>query len=154
MANELLGNDVHVFWDNAATGAGNYSAPSWQKQISFGDCGFDPGIVQVEIPLRIGFTTYKGGRSDGSLTFTMNYDPLSAWHTAVRNSIRTGNRIHLAIAEGATIPTANDYLHAWFLVTGPFGAGLDDVATYEVEGKFHHNIGTNMQEIPAYAEGS
>lgn len=147
MANELLGNDVYVAYDTA----GNYSAPTWVIQKSFGDCGFDPGIVQVEIPLRIGFTTYKGGRSDGSLTFTMNYAPDNTWHVAMRNAIRNKTRVHLAIVEGDTIGASNnDYLHAWFGVYGPFGAGLDDVATYDVEGKFHHDIGVNQNEIPAY----
>lgn len=149
MANELLGNDIHIFWDSAA----NYSSPSWQKQISFGDLGFDPGIVPVEIPLRIGFTTYKGGRSDGELTFTMNYSADNNWHTAIRDAIRSRGRVHLAIVEGSAVAT-NDYLHAWFLLGGPLGAGLDDVASYDVSGKFHHDIGLNMGEIPAYAEGA
>ena len=144
MSDELLGDDFTLNWDQDSS----YSYPNWLAAVSAGDLGFDPGNEQVEIPKRIAFKTYKKGRGDWALSFTMNYDPTNLFHIAVRNAITTGDKIHLAIADG-DISTAN-YWHAWWFLSGPLDASLDTNANIEVEGKVHNDTGSGDTELPAF----
>jgi hypothetical protein len=150
MALEILGDDFNVFLDTAS----NYSTPTWSQQISVGDIGFDPAREQVEIPKRIGVKTYKGGRADWELSFTMNVDKTSTFHNTVRNAISSGNKVHLALGDGTTIGNTTNYWHAWWFLSGQLSASLDDVATFDVTGKCHHDIGTNNTEIPVYVQAT
>ena len=149
MSNELLGDDFKLYYDSASS----FDSPTWVEQVSAGDLGFDPGIEQVEIPLRIAYKVYKKGRADWSLTFTMNYDPDNTFHTAVRDAITNGTKIHLAIADG-DIDDDGNYWHAWWFLSGPIDAALDSNANIEVEGKIHHDRGDGDDELPAFVEAS
>lgn len=152
MGAELLGDDYELALDTAASGAGSYSTPTWAKQTSLGDIKFDMANETPEIPKRIVTKVYKKGRGDWKLSFTMNFDPTNTFHVKVRDAIRTGARVHLAIAEG---PIASaDYHHAWWLLTGPLDASLDSAASYEVEAMCHHDMGSNDTELPAFVNGT
>jgi len=148
MSAELLGDDFTLNWDQD----GSYSSPSWLATVSVGDLGFDPAYEQVEIPKRISTKTYKKGRGDWSLSFTMNYDKTSAFHTAVRNAITNGTKIHMAIADGDI--ASSNYWHAWWFLSGPLDASLDTNANIEVEGKCHFDIGADDSELPAFVPAS
>ena len=149
MSEELLGDDFNLFWD----ADGSFSSPAWERLVSVGDLGFDTGNEQVEIPLRIAVKVYKKGRGDWTLSFTMNYDKTNLFHMAVRDALTTGDPIHLAICDGDDIDTG-DYWHAWWFVTGPIDASLDNNANIEVEGKVHHFRGDNDDELPAFVEAA
>lgn len=144
MSEEMLGDDFKLFWDSAST----FATPTWVEQISVGDMGFDPGNEQVEIPIRIAFKVYKKGRADWSLTFTANYNKDNAFLVALRDAITNGTKIHLAIAAGAV--TTEEYWHAWWFVSGPLDAALDNPATIDVEGKIHHDRGATDVDLPAF----
>lgn len=147
---EMLGDDFTLNYDVDS----NYSSPNWVKQTSVGDLQFDMANETPEIPKRIGTKVYKSGRQDWKLSITMNYDTGNTFHQAMRDAIRTGNRIHLAIAEGNIAVNTTDYWHAWWLVKGPLDASLDNPATYDIECMPHHNMGTNDAEIPAFVAGA
>lgn len=149
MSVELLGDDFSLFWDSND----DWDSPSWVAQISVGDIGMDHANEQVEIPLRIAVKVYKKGRGDWSLTFTSNYDRSNAFHMAVRDAIRTGDPIHLAFADGDDIETA-DYTHAWWMLSGPIEASLDNPASIDVEAKVHHFRGDNDDELPEFVEAA
>lgn len=149
MSDELLGDDFALFWDTA----GDFASPTFVLQVSVGDLGFDPANEQVEIPIRIPVKVYKKGRGDWTLSFTMNYDKGNDFHMAVRDAITSGDPIHLAIADGDDIDTA-DYWHAWWMLSGPLGASLDSGATIEVEGKVHHDRGDADDELPEFVEAA
>lgn len=146
MAGELLGDDFRLNYDSA----NNYSSPTWVNQTSVGDLSFDVGNEQVEIPKRIAFKTYKKGRGDWTLGFTMNYDPANTFHTAVISAINAGTKIHLAVSDGVANTNGTNYWHAWWFLTGPLDASLDSNANIEVEGKVHHDTGTSDADVPAF----
>lgn len=147
---EMLGDDFTLNWDNTA----NYNASSWLEQTSVGDLQFDMANETPEIPKRIATKVYKSGRQDWKLSITMNYDPSNTFHAAMRDAIRTGDRVHLALAEGDISVNTTDYWHAWWLVTGPLDASLDQPATYAVECMPHHNMGTGDVEVPVFVAGA
>lgn len=149
MSAEMLGDAFTLNYDNTA----NYASPSWVAQTSIGDIGFDMANETPEIPKRIGTKVYKSGRQDWRLTATMNYDPANAFHAAVRDAIRTGGKIHMAIAEGNIATNTTDFWHAWWLVKGPLDASLDQAATYELECMPHHDMGTGDTEVPIFVAG-
>lgn len=145
MSNELLGDDFKLFWDSAE----DFDSPTWVEIISVGDMGFEPGLEQVEIPIRIPFKVYKKGRADWSLTFTANVNPGNAYYNALLDAVNNGTKIHLAIGEGAMDDDPN-YWHAWFFVSGPIDASLDSPGTIDVEGKIHHDRGVGDDELPMF----
>jgi hypothetical protein len=149
MSDELLGDDFRLFWDSND----DFASPTWVEEVSIGDLGFDPQNEQVEIPIRIPVKVYKKGRGDWTLSFTMNYDKSNTFHMAVRDAITTGDPIHLAIADGDSMLTA-DYWHAWWMLSGSLDAALDSNATIEVEGKVHHDRGDADDELPAFVEAA
>lgn len=144
---EMLGEDFELYYDSGD----NYSSPTWGgEQCSVGDVGFDQGGENVEVPKRCGTKAYKKGRNDWRLTFTMNFEKDDTFHEAVRDAIRTGDPIHLALADGDIANNTTDYWHAWWLLSGPLDASLDTPATYEVEAMPHTNMGVNNDEVPAF----
>lgn len=147
MSAEKLGDDFRLNYDANS----NYSTPSWSNQTSIGDLSFDFGIEQVEIPKRIGYKTYKKGRADWELGFTMNYDANNTFHTAVRSAIEAGTKLHLAVSDGTITTNGTHYWHGWWLLTGNLDASLDSAAAIEVTGKCHHDTGTSDAEAPAAA---
>ena len=151
MSDELLGDDFNLFWDST----GDFDNPSWQRQISIGDLGFDPANEQVEIPKRIRTKVYKKGRGDWTLSFTSNYSRGSNFHRAVLDAVANGTKIHLAICDGDDIddPEAT-YWHGWWLLTGPVSGSLDEAASIEVEGHCHHDTGEDDSELPELVVGS
>ena len=149
MSNELLGDDFKLYYDTED----DFDSPTWAEQQSVGDLGFDPGNEQVEIPKRKAFKYYKKGRADWTLTFTMNYDPDSTFHNAVRDAITDGTPIHLAIADG-DMDDGPNYWHAWWFLSGPLDAALDSNANIEVEGKIHHDNGDGGDEDPTFVPAS
>ena len=149
MSEELLGDDFTLFWDADSS----WSAPNWEAQVSVGDIGFDPGNEQVEIPIRIVTKVYKKGRGDWTLSFTINYDKTNTFHMAVRDAIRTGDPIHIALCDGDDIETG-DYWHAWWMLSGPIGASLGTAASIDVEGKVHHDRGDADDELPEFVEAA
>lgn len=146
MSDELLGDDLKLFWDTAD----NFDTPTWDDQISVGDIGFDSNNEQVEIPKRIPFKTYKKGRADWSLTFTSNIDKTNAFHMAVLEAITNGTPIHLALGLGEI--AEGGYWHAWWFLSAPIDASLDNPATMDVDGKCHHDLGEYDDEYPAFVE--
>lgn len=146
MSEELLGDDLKLYWDTA----GSFSSPTWVEQISVGDIGRDPSNEQVEIPLRLPFKFYKKGRGDWSLTFTSNLDSTNTFHMAVLDAIDNGTPIHLAIALGDI--EDGGYWHAWWMLGGPTDGALDTNANIEVEGKLHHYRGPTDEDLPAFVE--
>lgn len=126
MPNALLGDDFRIYWDTAV----DFAMPTWVWQRNLGDIAHNDSGEQVEIPIRYSRKFYKKGRQASELTFTMNYHPTETFHLNVRDHIRSGDRIHLAIAEG-DITTA-DYFHAWFVLFGPEDMALDAPATFAV----------------------
>lgn len=144
MSNELLGDDFELNWDTAQS----FDSPTWTKQVSVGDIGFEPGNEQVEIPIRIPVKVYKKGRADWTLTFQSNYNKDNAFLNAVRQAINFGTKIHLAISDG-NVNTEN-YWHAWWFLSGPLGASLDEASQYDVEGKVHFDRGVDDDELPAF----
>lgn len=149
---ELLGDDFNLFWDSAD----NWDTPTWVRQTSIGDLGFDAARKQVEIPKRIRTATYKNGRGDWELTFTMNYSRSNAFHRAVVAAIAADgdNPLHLAIVDGDDI-TDNEasYWEGWFTLAGPLNAALDEGATIEVTGKPSCFIGAADDELPQFVQG-
>lgn len=146
MSEELLGDDLKLYYDSAS----DFTTPTWVEQISVGDIGFDPQNEQVEIPKRIAFKTYKKGRGDWTLSFTMNIDVTNTFHVAVMDAITDGTPIHLALALGDI--DAGGYWHAWWFLSGPVDAALDSNANIEVEGKCHHDLGEYDDEFPAFVD--
>lgn len=147
MSEELLGDDFRLFWDSD----NDWDSPDWNEQISIGDLGFDPKSEQVEIPKRIATKTYKKGRGDWTLSFTMNYDKTNTFHMACRDAWTNGTKIHLAIADGDSMDD-NDYWHANWMLSGPLNASLDSGASIDIEGKCHFDTGDDDSEIPAFVE--
>jgi hypothetical protein len=144
MSQELLGDDLKLYWDDDA----DFASPDWKEQVSVGDMGRDPNNEQVEIPLRLPFKFYKKGRGDWSLTFTANIDTTNLFHLALLDAIDNGTPIHLAIALGEI--TDGGYWHAWFMLGGPTDGSLDTNANIEVEGKLHHYRGPADADLPAF----
>ena len=149
MSAELLGDDFTLFYDTADS----FGSPTWVAQVSVGDISFDPGNEQVEIPLRIATKVYKKGRGDWTLSFSLNYDKSNTFHMAVRDAIRTGDPIHIALCDGDNI-TTGDYWHAWWMLSGPVDASLDSPATIDVEAKVHHDRGDADDELPEFVEAA
>lgn len=140
----LLGDDYRLYWDTADS----FGTPTWVWQRNVGDFGLDDSGEQVEVPIRWPWKFYKKGRQDTELTFAMNMHNTTAeaFGRAVRDAMRDGSQLHLALAEGAI--TSFDYLHAWWIVTGPLDLSLDAPAVYSVSAKLSVDFGTN--EEPAY----
>lgn len=147
MSAEKLGDDFRLNYDANS----NYSTPSWSNQTSVGDIGFDFAAEQVEIPKRIGFKTYKGGRQDWELSFSMNYDANNSFHTAVRGAIEAQTKLHLALSDGNIATNGTHYWHAWWMLSGNLDASLDSPATIDVTGKCHFDTGTSDNQPPAAA---
>lgn len=127
----LLGDEFKLFYDSA----GNFSTPTWVEQVDVSDIGWDTANEKVEIPRRVGFKTYKKGRSDLSFTFKMNIDPSNTFHKAMIAAIIAGTKVHLAIAPG--LIAVGGYWHGFFLLNGPVDAALDSPATVDIEGSVH-----------------
>lgn len=142
MPNALLGDDFRIYWDTADS----FGTPTWVYQRNLGDIGLADSGEQVEIPVRYPWKFYKKGRQDTELTFTMNYDPTDTFHIAIRDAIRDGSNVHMALAEGDY--QVLDYFHAWFIITGPQDLSLDAPATYAVSAKLSINFAAG--EEPAY----
>jgi hypothetical protein len=151
MSEEMLGDDCNVFWNSDDPIV--FNSPTWERQISLGDLEFDPANEQVEIPKRIATKTYKKGRGDWTLSFTMNIDLTNDFHMAVIASITAGDPIHLAFCLGDDIDE-DPYWHAKWFASGPVGANLDEGATVEVECKPHFDTGTNDADLPTYVPNS
>lgn len=150
MSDELLGDDFNLFWDTAT----NFETPTYVRQVSLGDIGFDTDPEHVEIPKRIRSKVFKKGRDNWTLTFTSNYSRNADFHRAVLNAIVTGEKIHLAICDGDDIEDAEaNVWHAMWLLKGPIGASLDNPASIEVEGHPHHDTGESDEEQPEYIPG-
>lgn len=149
---ELLGDDFNIFWDTAD----NWDTPTWVRQISLGDIGFDPAREQVEIPKRIATKTYKNGRGDWELTFTMNYSRSNSFHRAVVLAASSGgqNPLHLALVDGDDITdTEASIWEAWWEVAGPISGSLDEGATVEVTCKPSCETGAADDELPTFTQG-
>ena len=150
---ELLGDDFNIFWDTED----DFADPTWVRQLSLGDIGFNPNRAQVEIPKRIRTKTYKNGRGDWEVTFTMNYSRSNSFHRAIMLAITSDgqNPLHLAICDGDDIddPEAS-YAHAWWEVAGPLSASLDEGATVEITCKPSCFLGDDDDELPEFVQGS
>lgn len=142
MPDALLGDDYRLYWDNSD----NFDTPTWVWQRNLGDMALADSGEQVEIPIRYNKKYYKKGRQDTELTFTMNYHATETFLVHVRDHIRSGVRIHLAIAEGDI--TTTDYFHAWWILTGPADFSLDAPATYAVSARLSIHFASD--EEPAY----
>lgn len=142
MANQI-GDEFKLYYDSAS----NYSTPTWVEQVDIGNLALDPAPEQVEIPKRNGFKMYKKGRQDLSITFDISFDPANTSHTAMRDAIRAGTKIHLAVANGAIATIGTIYYHGWFMLVGPEDLSLDSPATISVEAKVHADSASD--ELPA-----
>lgn len=130
MSNKI-GDDFLLYLDSAS----NYDTPTWVEQTDVGNLSEDPNPTMVEIPKRIGRKVYRSGRLDESITFDLSYDPANTSHATLRDAIRAGTHVHLAIADGAIATDGTIYYHGWYVLAGPEDHSLDAAATISVEAK-------------------
>lgn len=142
MANKI-GDDFALYLDSAD----DYDSPTWVEQVDIGNLALDPAPEQVEIPKRNGFKMYKKGRQDLTITFDVSYDPANASHGTIRDAIRSGAAVHLALADGAIATAGTIYYHGWFMLVGPEDNSLDSAAVISVEAKVHADSAAT--ELPA-----
>lgn len=149
---ELLGDHFQVYLD--IEDPQSFTLPSWQRQTSIGDIGFDWAKEQVEIPKRKSVKGYQGGRQDWEFTFTMNYDRDNAFHQLVIAHIENSEPLHLALTDGILDDDAENLWHAWWLLTGPLDASLDTNANIEITAKVHTYAGSADDEDPEHEDVS
>jgi hypothetical protein len=131
-----LGEDFLLYHDTSANnGTSAWTTPTWVLQNGVGDMTFDRAPKSVEVKSRsTKHTKYKQGRFDQRLSVTVNYDPASAFVTALEAAVAAQTHLHLAIADGAIATGGTNYWHADYCIVGdPLSAALDDGATFEVE---------------------
>lgn len=142
MANQI-GDDFKLYYDSAS----DFDTPTWVEQVDIGNLALDPAPEQVEIPKRNGFKMYKKGRQDLSITFDLSFDPANVSHTAMRDAIRSGAAVHLAVANGAIATAGTIYYHGMFMLVGPEDLSLDSAATISIEAKVHADSAST--DLPA-----